>query len=31
MVTFNPMNGKPADVVNEIVLVLERLLDVWRS
>jgi hypothetical protein len=31
MVTIDPVSGKPANVVNEIVSVLERLLDVWRS
>ena len=31
MVTIDPVSGKPAEVVNEIVSVLERLLDVWRE
>jgi hypothetical protein len=30
MITFDVVNGKPARVVDEIVTVLERLLDVWR-
>jgi hypothetical protein len=30
MITIDPMGGKPAEVVNEIVLILERLLAVWR-
>ena len=30
LVTIDPMAGKPAEVVNEIVRILERLGDVWR-
>jgi hypothetical protein len=30
IVTIDPVSGKPAEVVNEIVLILERLLTVWR-
>jgi hypothetical protein len=30
MVTIDPVSGKPAEVVNEIVSVLERLVDAWR-
>ncbi len=30
MVTIDPVSGKPAEVIDEIVLILERLLDVWR-
>jgi hypothetical protein len=30
MVTIDPMRGKPAEVVNEIVAILERLLEVWH-
>jgi hypothetical protein len=30
MVTIDPVTGKPAEVVNEIVSILERLLEVWR-
>ena len=29
IVTIDPVSGKPAEVVNEIVLILERLLTVW--
>jgi hypothetical protein len=28
--TIDPASGKPAEVVNEIVLILDRLLAVWR-
>lgn len=31
MVTIDPVNGRPQDVVSEVVLILERLVDVWRS
>jgi hypothetical protein len=31
MITFDAISGKPASVVDEIVVVLERLLDAWRS
>jgi hypothetical protein len=31
MVTIDPVSGKPAEVVNKIVLILERLIDIWRS
>lgn len=31
MVTINPVRGRPADVVTEIVSVLERLVDIWGS
>lgn len=31
MITIDAVSGTPAAVVNEIVSVLERLLDVWRS
>jgi hypothetical protein len=31
MITIDVVSGKPAGVVDEIVSVLERLLDVWRS
>ncbi len=30
IVTIDPVSGKPAEVVNEIVLILERLLTAWR-
>ena len=30
MVTIDPVSRKPAEVIDEIVLILERLLDVWR-
>jgi hypothetical protein len=30
LVTFAVVTGKPADLVAEIVLVLERLLETWR-
>jgi hypothetical protein len=30
LVTFDVVTGKPADLVAEIVLVLERLLETWR-
>ena len=30
MVTIDPVSGKPAEVVNEIVSNLVRLLEVWR-
>jgi hypothetical protein len=30
LVTFGVVTGKPADLVAEIVLVLERLLETWR-
>jgi len=30
MVTIDPVNGKPAEVVTSIVSVLERLVEVWR-
>jgi hypothetical protein len=30
MVTIDPVTKKPAEVVNEIVSILERLLEVWR-
>jgi hypothetical protein len=30
LVTFNPVSGNPSKVVNEIVVVLERLLETWR-
>jgi hypothetical protein len=30
IVIIDPLNGKPAEVVDEIVLVLQRLLTVWR-
>jgi hypothetical protein len=30
MVTIDPVSGKPTEVVNEIVSVLERLVDAWR-
>ena len=30
MVTIDPVSGKPAEVVNKIVLILERLIDIWR-
>ena len=29
MVTIDPMSGTPADVIDEIVLILERLINVW--
>jgi hypothetical protein len=29
MVMIDPVSGKAAEVVNEIVLILERLLTVW--
>jgi hypothetical protein len=29
IVTIDPVSGKPAEVVNEIVLILEQLLTVW--
>ena len=29
IVTIDPVRGKPAEVINEIVLILERLLTVW--
>jgi hypothetical protein len=31
MITIDAVSAKPAGVVNEIVSVLERLLDVWRT
>jgi hypothetical protein len=31
MITIDPVSGKPAEVVSEIVLTLERLIDTWRS
>lgn len=31
MVTIDPASGKPAQVVDEIVLTLERLIQVWHS
>jgi hypothetical protein len=30
LVTFDVVTGKPADLVAEIVLVLERLLETWK-
>lgn len=30
IVTIDPVSGKPAEVVNEIVLILERLLTAWN-
>lgn len=30
MVTIDPVNGKPVEVVTNIVSALERLVDVWR-
>jgi hypothetical protein len=30
IVTIDPVSGKPAEVINEIVLILERLLTAWR-
>ncbi len=30
MVTIDPMKGTPAEVINEIALILERLASVWR-
>jgi hypothetical protein len=30
LITFNVLNGKPLEVVDEIVSVLERLLKTWR-
>lgn len=29
IITIDPVSGKPAEVVNEIVSILERLLTVW--
>ena len=29
MVIIDPWSNKPAEVINEIVLILERLVDVW--
>jgi hypothetical protein len=29
IVTIDPVRGKPAEVISEIVLILERLLTVW--
>jgi len=31
MVTIDPVSGSPQDVVSDMVLILERLVDVWRS
>jgi hypothetical protein len=31
MVTIDPLSGKPAEVVSRIVLILERLIGIWRS
>jgi hypothetical protein len=31
MVTIDPVSGKPAEVVNRIVLILERLIGIWHS
>jgi hypothetical protein len=31
LVTIDPVSGSPEDVVGDIVLILERLADVWRS
>jgi len=31
MVTIDPVSGGPQDVVSDMVLILERLVDVWRS
>ena len=31
MVTIDPVSGKPAEVVSRIVLILERLIGIWRS
>ena len=30
MITIDPVSGKPEEVVSQIVLTLERLIDVWR-
>jgi len=30
LATFNPMRGNPDEVVNEIVVILERLRETWR-
>jgi len=30
MATMDPVTGKPSDVVNELVAILERLLAAWR-
>ena len=31
MATIDPMSGTAAEVIDEIVLILERLIEVWRS
>jgi hypothetical protein len=30
LVTIDPIRGRPSEVVDEIVIVLERLLEAWR-
>ena len=30
LVTIDPVGGNPSEVVNEIVVILERLLEMWR-
>jgi len=30
MVVIDPARGTPADIIGEIVAVLERLIDAWR-
>lgn len=31
MITIDPMGGSPSEIVNEIVVILEGLVDVWRD
>jgi hypothetical protein len=31
MVTFDPVSGKPAQLVDQVVVALERLVETWRA